>query len=156
MYVGLARRICLLTLSLCVALGRAQGQTAIDTLALAKLVGRAFGREIAEAKGVYIVDTTDTGSRFSVAAVTAAGLRSELANGASPPVCQWSPTKESAYSPYLFRFVLESVTPQRAVVETEVSCDQGPMQGYWAHIRYVLVFRKGHWRLLPGRRAAVT
>ena len=156
MPVVFARRISLLTLSLCVALARAQGQTAIDTLAIAKLVGRAFGREIAEARGVYIVDTTETESRFSVAAITAAGLRSKLANGASPPVCQWSPTKESPHSPYLFRFVFESVTSKRAVVETEVSCDQGPMQGYWAHIRYVLGFRKGHWRLLPGRRAALT
>ena len=151
-----ARCLGLVALSLCGALGRAQGQTAIDTLAIAKLVGKAFGREIEEATGFYIVDTTDAGSRFSAAAIKASGLRTELANGASPPVCQFSPTKENPDSPYLFRFVVESATPRRAVVWTEVSCDQGPMQGYWAHIRYVLAFRKRHWRLLPGRRATVT
>lgn len=156
MSVRFARRFALMALSLCGALGQARGQTAADTLAIASLVGRAFAKEAAEPTGLYIVDTAAAGSRFSLAVIKASSRSTAAANGAGRPVCRFSPTKAEANSPYLFAVVIDSFTRRRALLSVEVACDQGPMRGYSADIRYVAEFRNGRWRLLPGRRATVT
>ena len=93
MPVLFARRSALLALSLFGALGPAQAQAPSDTLAIAKIVGRAIGRE-ARYAGPYIVDTSGTGSLISLAAIQASGLRAELSNAATPPVCNLHPTKK--------------------------------------------------------------
>ena len=151
-----ARRVALLALNLLAPLSRSQGQATIDTLAIARLVGKAIGREAKGAVGPYLVDTAAAGSRFSLAAIEASGLRVALVSGARSPVCQFHPTKVDPDSPYLFSLTIDSVTSARAVVSSDVVCDQGPFRGYWARIRYELRTRNGHWRILPGRRATVT
>ena len=143
-------------LSLVGALERAQGQAAaIDTLAIAKVVGAAIGREAMYA-GPYILDTTGAGARFSIAAIQASGLQVALSSSASPPVCQFYPTKKNPESPYLFSLVFDTVTSKRTVVWSEMACDQGARGGYWLRIRYVLRWQNGHWRVLPGRQVMVT
>ena len=149
------RRSALVALSLFGALGRAPAQATIDTLSIAKIVGRAVGRE-AKYAGPYSVDTSGTGSRISLAAIQASGLRVELLSGANPPACKFNPTKKDPASPFLFSLVIESVTTERAVVWSEVRCDPGAVGSHLASVRYILRCRNGHWRLLPGRRVIVT
>ena len=149
-------RVTVLILALVAPLARVAAQAEIDTVAIATLVGRAIGREAKGAAGPYMVDTSGTGAQYSVAAIEASGLRVMLVHGASTPVCRFHPAKKDPDSPYLFRLVVDSLTSTRAVVSSEVSCDNGPFRGYWARMRYELRRRHGHWQLLPGRRVMVT
>ena len=144
----------------------ANAQTAVDTIAIAKAAGRAFGKEsrragAASTRGPLLVDTAALGSRIAVAAIEASTLRAQFSNATSAPLCHFVATKSDPNVPYLFSVGLGSVTTRRAVIWVEITCrrDDGPNllgPNFLSQVQYLAERRNGRWVIRGHGRVSVT